>query len=451
MKELTKGYPAKVIIKFTIPIMLGYILQQLYNMADGKIVSLYVSTEAFAAVGATAIVSHTIVGFVNGLTQGFAIPVANCFGAGDYNKLRKYVAGAIVLTISTALLLTGLSLYFIRDILVWLDTPAEIMEESEAYVVIILAGIIFSAIYNCGANILRAVGNSKTALFCLMVSVVLNIGLDILFVYTFNLGIEGAAYATILSQAVCAVLCVGYIFLRYKEILPKKQDFVLEKGQYPNLITTGLSMGLMSCIVNIGTVILQGAINGLGTDVIAAHTAARRVFDILSVIIYTFGVAMTTFVSQNIGAGMAGRVKQGVRHALIIVTVITTVLILICFVFAEPVFRWLTSSTEPKIIDSAVMYSRISILFFYVLGPLFIFRCSLQGMGRKVVPVISSVLEMLVKILSATFLVPAYKYVGVAFTEPISWCVMTILLAAAYYTGNIDKIAEKKYEEMSRI
>ncbi len=444
MKELTKGYPAKVIIKFTIPIMLGYILQQFYNMADGKIVSMYVGTDAFAAVGATAVVSGTIIGFLNGLTQGFAIPIANSFGAKDYGKLRKYVAGSIILTIFTALVLTGLSLYYIKDILVWLDTPIDILEDAVSYVKIILAGIILSALYNCGANTLRAVGNSKTALYCLMVSVVLNIGLDVLFVYTFDMGIEGAAYATVVSQAVCALLCNGYIWFRYREILPKREDFIPEKGQYPNLITTGLSMGLMSCIVNIGTVILQGAINGLGTDIIAAHTAARRVFDIFSVMIYTFGVAMTTYVSQNIGAGRADRVKQGVRHALIIVTVITTVLIVVCYLFSRPVFEWLTSSTKEDIVGSAVMYSRISILFFYVLGPLFVFRCSLQGMGRKVIPVISSVLEMLVKILSANFLVPVFGYVGVAFTEPISWCVMTLLLAIAYMTGDTEKYLKKE-------
>lgn len=434
MKDLTTGYPAKVIIKFTIPIMLGYIFQQLYNMADGKIVSAFVNTNAFAAVGATAVVSNTIIGFINGLTQGFAIPVANSFGAKDYNKMRKYVAGTFVLTVSSAVVLTALALIFIEDILVWLDTPAEIMEDAVAYVNIILAGIILTAIYNCSANLLRAVGDSKTSLYCLMVAVVSNIGLDLLFVKGFGWGIEGAAYATLIAQALSGLLCTAYMVIKYREILPEKCDFILEKGQYPNLISTGLSMGLMSCIVNVGTIILQSAINGLGTNIIAAHTAARRVFDIFSVIIYTFGIAMTTYVSQNIGAKRPDRVKQGVRHSLIIVTVITTVLIAVCYLFSEPVFRWITSSDEPEIIDSAVMYSKISILFFYVLGPLFIFRCSLQGMGRKVIPVISSVLEMMVKILSALFLVPKFKYVGVAFTEPISWVVMTILLAAAYYS-----------------
>ncbi len=439
MKDLTHGYPAKVIIKFTIPIMLGYILQQLYSLVDSKIVSEYVGPDALAAIGATVVVSNLLIGFINGLTQGFAIPIANSFGARDMDRLRKNVAGTILLTFGTAVLLTVLSLIFIEDILIALGTPIEIRQDSLDYVRIILGGIILTAIYNCSSNILRAVGNSKVSLYCLMVSVVANIGLDFLFVSVLEQGIKGAAYATIIAQAMSAVLCAGYLLAKYKEILPTRKDFSPYRGMYGNLITTGLSMGLMGCIVNIGTVILQGAINDLGKNIMTAHTAARRVFDIMSVTVYTFGIAMTTFVSQNMGAGKPERVRQGVRHANIIVTVITTVLIVLCYAFARPVFEWVTSTKEASIVDPAVMYAKISILFFYVLGPLFVFRCSLQGMGRKIVPLISSVMEMVVKILSAFFLVPAFAYKGVAFTEPISWVLMTIILATAYMTGRPEK------------
>ena len=170
----------------------------------------------------------------------------------------------------------------------------------------------------------------------------------------------------------------------------------------------------------------------------------RRIFDIMAVTVYTFGIAMTTFVSQNMGAKRPDRVRQGVRQTNIIVTCITTVLIVLCYAFARPVFQWITSSKDPSIIDPAVMYARISILFFYVLGPLFVFRCTLQGMGRKIVPLISSITEMLVKILSALILVPAFAYKGVAFTEPISWVLMTIILATAYYTGKPEKYVKEE-------
>lgn len=435
MKDLTKGYPAKVIIMFAIPIICGNIFQQFYNIADSKIVSTYVSTNAFAAVGATSVISNTIIGFINGLTQGFAILIANSFGARDERRMRRYVAGTIILSLSVAVILTILSLLFIEQLLTALHTPADIMDEAVDYVKIILSGIIFTALYNMCANVLRAVGDSKTPLYCLVTAVIVNIVLDLFFVRVCRLQIRGAAYATVIAQAVAAVMCMVYIGLRFRELLPRNEEWKTQHGQYADLISTGLSMGLMSCIVNLGTIVLQGAINGLGTAIVAAHTAARRVFDILTVTLYSIGIAMTTFVSQNMGAGRPERTRQGVRQAIIMVTVITTILIVICFIFGEPVFRWITSSDDRAVIDPAVMYSRISIVFFYVLGPLFVLRCSLQGMGRKVIPVCSSVLEMVVKILSARFLVPVFAYTGVAFTEPISWVAMTILLAVAYLTG----------------
>ena len=434
MKELTKGYPAKVIVMFAIPLMCGSIFQQLYNMADSKIVSTYVGTTAFAAVGATGVISNMLIGFVNGLTQGFAILVANCFGAKKDREMRQYVSGTIYLTAAVSVVLTICSLFLIVPLLRMLRTPEDILPFAVDYVRIILAGIIFTALYNLCANVLRAVGDSKTPLYCLLFAVFVNIGLDLLFVKGLSWGIRGAAIATVISQALSGFLCLGYILIRFRMLIPKGTEWRLESGQYGALISTGLSMGLMSCIVNIGTIVLQSAINSLGTEIVAAHTAARRVFDILTVTIYNVGVAITTFVSQNMGAGKKDRIRQGVRHALLIVTGITTGLIVICFVFGRPVLIWLTSSTNPVIIDAAVMYSRISICFFYVLGPLFVLRCALQGMGRKIIPVCSSILEMFVKVLSATLLVPRLAYLGVALTEPISWTLMTILLAVAYYT-----------------
>lgn len=432
MKELTKGKPWKIILMFAIPIMCGNIFQQLYNLADSKIVSTYIDTNAFAAVGATSVVSNTIIGFINGLTQGFAIPVAKSYGAKDYKKMRKYIGGAIMLTFFAAILLTVVSLIFIENLLKGLDTPEDLMRYALAYVKIILSGIIFTAVYNLSANILRSVGDSKTPLYCLITAVILNIGLDILFVKSLSMGIKGAAYATIISQAIAGGLCVIYIFVKFKTIIPKGDDWRAEKGQYPELATTGLSMGLMGCIVNIGTIVLQNAINKLGTAYVAAHTAARKLFDMLTILIYSVAVAMTTYVSQNMGAGKFSRVRQGIRQAIYISTIETTFLIFVCYTFGEGILRWITSTNDETIISAAVMYMKISILFFYVLGPLLILRCSLQGMGRKIMPLFSSGMEMLVKIISANLIVPVFAYKGVAFTEPISWVFMTVILTVAY-------------------
>ncbi len=443
MKDLTKGYPAKVIMMFAVPLMFGYIFQQFYNMADSKIVSTYVSTDALAAVGATAVVFNTIIGFVNGLTQGFTILVANSFGAKDMPRMRRFVAGTIVLTFSVAIVMTILGLLFIVPILKLLNTPAEIMTDAVDYVRIILAGIVFTALYNMCANILRAVGDSKNPLYCLVVAVVANIGLDLLFVCGFSWGIKGAAYATVIAQALSGFLCGAIILIKFRDVLPKKVDWKLDPGQYPNLISTGLAMGLMGCIVNIGTIVLQGAINGLGTDIVAAHTASRRVFDILTVTLYTVGIAMTTFTGQNMGAGKPERVRQGVRHSNLIVTGITTVLIGVCYAFGRPLLTWITGTDNVEIVNASVMYLQISVWFFYALGPLFVLRCTLQGMGRKIIPICSSIMEMVVKVLSASFLVPALHYVGVAFTEPISWIVMIIPLIVAYLVKSPEKVLKE--------
>ena len=246
------------------------------------------------------------------------------------------------------------------------------------------------------------------------------------------MGIKGAAYATIISQAIAGGLCVIYIFIRFKMIVPSKGDWRLEKRQYPELFTTGLSMGLMGCIVNVGTLALQNAINKLGTAYVAAHTAARKLFDMLTILIFSIAVAMTTFVSQNMGAGKFARVRQGIRQAIYMATIATTFLIFVCYTFGEGILKWITSTDDATIISAAVMYMKISIVFFYVLGPLLILRCSLQGMGHKVMPLFSSAMEMVVKIVSANLIVPVLAYKGVAFTEPISWVLMTIMLTVSY-------------------
>lgn len=440
MKDLTKGYPAKVIMMFAIPLMFGYIFQQFYNMADSKIVSTYVGTDALAAVGATTVVFNTMIFFVNGLTQGFSILIANSFGAKDMSGLRKNVAGTIVYTVLATVIMTVAGLIFIVPLLNLLQTPGEIMGDATIYVKIIIAGMGTSSLYNMCANMLRAVGDSKNPLYCLMVAVATNIALDIVFVRDLQMGIAGAAYATVIAQALAGLMCLGIIFWKFREILPKKDDWKFEIGRYRNLFTTGISMALMGCIVNIGTIVLQGAINGLGTDIVAAHTATRRVFDVMTVILYTVGIAMTTYAGQNMGAGEPKRVRQGVRHANLIVTGFTTLLIGFCYLFGEPLLIWVTATENPAIVEPSVMYLKVSVWLFYVLGPLFVMRCTLQGMGRKVIPLVSSLLEMVIKVLSAGLLVPALGYFGVALTEPISWIVMIIPLIVAYFVKPPEKM-----------
>ena len=339
MKDLTVGKPMKVIWLFAVPMILGQIAQQLYSFTDSAIVGNYVSSQALAAVGATSVISNMIIGFLNSGTMGLAIPIAKYYGAKDYHNMRRCIGASAIMTLLASIVLTVLSLIFIRPILVLLKTPDDILDMAASYVIIIIVGIIFCSLYNLCANILRAVGDSKTPLIFLGISVVLNIVLDLMFIRAFDMGVRGAAIATDISQALAGILALIYILVKAKHLIPEKDEYSVEKSDRSDLIQSALAMGFMSCIVNIGTVILQRAINGLGTDIVTAHTAARKIFDILMFMLYIVGNAVTTYVSQNMGAGRYDRVHQGVRAAIIINTIITTVMIL---------FGWLAQSDTYK-------------------------------------------------------------------------------------------------------
>ena len=430
--DMTQGSPFQRIILFTIPLILGNIFQQLYNVGDTKVVSYYINEHAFAAVGMTAVISNTLVFLINGFTQGFGILTAAAFGMKDIKRIRRNAAGSFILTICITVFLTLLAFLTVKKMLVLLQTPEELMLQAESYIRIIFMGIPFTALYNLTANQLRSLGDSKVPLYCLVFSIGLNLLLDILFVgYLFH-SIEGAAYATVASQCVCSLSCFIYGTIRYREYLPQKEDFRVIASECRELFLTGLSMGLMGCIVNIGTIILQSGINGLGADILAAHTAGRRILDIQMALVYTFGITMTTYVSQNYGAGRIDRIKSGVRTAIGIVTGMSLFLIIFSMLFARPLVTWVASTENGFIIDNAAMYCKIGAWFFPALGPLFVLRCSLQGMGHKAVPLFSSILELCVKIASVAFMVPILGYLGVALTEPISWVLMTILLSIGY-------------------
>lgn len=444
MKDLTVGKPIKVIWLFAVPMILGQIAQQLYSFTDSAIVGNYVSSQALAAVGATSVISNMMIGFLNSGTMGLAIPIAKYYGAKDYHKMRQCVGSAAMMTLLASIVLTIVGFVFIRPILVLLKTPDDIIDMAASYVIIIIAGIIFCSLYNFCANVLRAVGDSKTPLIFLGISVVLNIVLDLLFIRSFDMGVIGAAIATDISQALAGILALIYIFRKARYLIPEKGEYSVEKNDRSDLIQSALAMGFMSCIVNIGTVILQRAINGLGTDIVTAHTAARKIFDILMFMLYIVGNAVTTYVSQNMGAGKYDRVHQGVRAAIIINTIITTVMIIFGWLFSPALIKLVAGTSASAIIDPAVRYVRIGVTCFYVLGPLFVLRCAMQGMGRKIIPVLSSSIELVGKILAVMILTPRLGYLGVTITEPIIWFCCTLMLSIMYLTTPVEKLVEKR-------
>ena len=428
MRELTKGSPAKVIMTFALPIIFGNLLQQLYNLADGKIVSTYVGTQAFAAVGATAVIANLIIGFVNGVTQGFGIPISRCFGAGDYKNMRRYVAGSFIMTVVMTLILTVGALLGIEGLLHILDTPADIMEEALQYIRIIIMGTAFISLYNYSANILRAVGESRIPLLCLAVAVILNIFLDILFVHTFSMGLRGAAHATNIAQCIAGVLCMAYLLFRFRELVPKGQEWQVQRRKYQEMTIFGISLGMMSCFVSIGTVIFQTAVNRLGTKIVTAHIAARRIEELTNVPMLCTGMAMTTYASQNLGAGEYDRIKKGIGLAILYTCIWCSFTIVASYTIGDWLVYMVTGSKNAEVLKNATNYLKFDTLFYFVTAVICVVRNAMQGLGDHITPLVSSSLEMIGKIVIAATLVPWFGYTGVIVAEPLVWFIMVIPL-----------------------
>lgn len=423
-KNMTQGNIMQLLLTFGLPILLGNLFQQFYNFADLIIVSRNIGVDALEGVGATASLSELIIVFINGLTNGFSIIIAQFFGAGNEKDVRRSVAATVTLAVISTIVLTIFSLFFIRDILVLLHTPDTVIDNAYDYISILLMGLIFTMAYNMCANILRAVGNSTVPLIFLIISTILNVGMDLLFVVVIPLGIRGAALATILAQCISAILCFIYIMKKCPEIHLSKKDFSFDRNLLGKMLSTGLSMAMMLAIVVLGSVILQSGINDLGEATIAAHISARKVISLFMMPIAVTGAACATFTSQNYGAGNMDRVFKGVKKGMFLGILWSTISMLLLFPFTEQFVRLIIDKEDAAnlfLIGTATQYVRISVPCFYVLIPLIVLRNVLQGMGRRIVPIIVSITELLGKIIAIRLLVPWLGYLGVCITEPIIW------------------------------
>ena len=428
MKDLTKGNPIKLIILFALPVFLGNVFQLLYSLVDTKIVGETLGDISLAAVGATNPINTLIVGFLIGITNGFAVVVARYFGAKDFDNLKKSVASSLTLGIITAVILTFVSVVFLMPLLRILNTPDNVRNQSYDYIKIIFLGMIISMLYNVCASVLRAIGDTVTPLMFLIFSAIINIFLDYLFILNFGFGVKGAAYATILSQLISAIMCFIYIIKRYPELHLKRSDFEFSKDIVKELYKSGCSMGFMMSIVSLGTVALQGAINTFGTNIIVAHTAARKITEIFMIMFSVFGTTMATYCGQNLGAGKINRINEGVKIVISITWVWSLLMILITYLFAPKLIRFITGSTNTEVIYNATLYLKIDTLFYFVPAMISIFRNSMQGIGDHRTPIVSSLIELVGKFLIATLLAPAIGYTGIILAEPIVWNLMVIPL-----------------------
>lgn len=451
MKELTKGSPTKVIMLFAIPIIIGNLLQLTYSLIDTRIVGEYLGEEALAAVGATASLSSLVIGFLNGIGNGFAVIVARYFGAGEKRGIQRAVAGSLSLAIGIAVFLTLLTLVLLHPILVLLNTPKEIMDLSYQYIFIIFAGMLISMLYNVSAAILRAVGDTLTPLIFLGLSTILNIFGDIFCIRILHLGVRGAAFATVASQFLAMAACMLYMFRRYDILRFPMHDFLFRLRPWPaksvkkrskyekrantnlrlilDLLSCGLSMGFMGCLVNIGSVALQSGINSLGDELITAHMAARKLTELYMVMFSVFGSTMATYSGQNYGAGKYDRIHTGMWKALQI-TWAWCVIVLICSYtpICPMLIKAVTASQNPVIIDNAVLYLKVNTVLYFVAATICVLRNVMQGTGDHVTPIVSSFIECIGKIVIVIVLVPPLGYMGIIVSEPIVWILMVIPL-----------------------
>lgn len=443
--DMIQGPIFRSLVLFALPLLGSNIFQQFYNTMDTMIVGNYLGDVSLAAIGVCAPIYELLVGFGLGIGNGLAIVTARSFGSGDMDQLKKSVASSMVIGVFASLVITLIAQVSLYPLLRVLNTPEEIIHEAYGYISTVTLFIIVMFAYNLCAGLLRAIGNSFMPLVFLVVSSCFNIVLDILLITRFNMGVKGAAVATVISQGISVVFCIIYILKKTRILVPERVHFAVDKTMYKELLGQGFSMGFMSSIVSAGSVILQYGINGLGYLIIAAHTAARKLYMFSMMPISTMGMAFSTFVSQNRGANQGLRIRKAIKDVYIYDAVVTAVITVLMWFLAPSLVKWISGSSEAVVLENGARYLRVVAPFYVVLGMLLATRFALQGLGQKLLPLVSSVIEFFGKILFVMVFIPRFAYMAVIFCEPVIWCVMTAQLVYTFYTNDyIRSFKEKK-------
>lgn len=432
IKNMTVGNPSRLILEFAWPLILGSILQQGYNLIDAVIVGHFVGVNALAAVGAGSSVIFLILGFCNGCTGGFGIPIAQSFGAGDYSSLRRYVSASFRVSIAISLAVATVTALLCHNILYWMQTPDVIFHDAYLYLLITFIGIPFTMAYNLLASVIRALGDSRTPFCFLILSALLNVVLDMLFIVVFGWGAAGAAVATVISQAISALLCYIYMYrhftiLQYESAEEKTPDWEYQK----HLLSIGVPMGLQFSITAIGSIMLQSENNALGTASVTAFTVAMRIKMFFISPCENLGVAMATYCGQNFGAGETQRIRTGLYSALGMIAVYVVLGNVLMFSFADNLTRMFVDSSESEIIAKSVMFLHTSSPFWMFLGTLCVLRYSIQGLGFTRLAMMSGVFEMVARIVVSLWLVPALQFKGVCLGDPMAWIAACLFLVPA--------------------
>lgn len=448
-KDLTQGNVAKLLLFFAFPTLLSNVFQQFYNLADTAIAGHILGDNALVAIGASSTVNSLVLSFAWGLNGGFGIIIAQCFGAKDFKKLKKSVAISLSINVLFSLIVCIFGIFMSRPMLQALNTPAARLNEANSYISVILVFIIVPMLYNLEAVILRSLGDSKTPLYFLIFSSVLNIILDYVLIKFTQMGVKGAAVATVLAQLLSVILCFVVILKNFKIIRLKKNDFHFSASLFKNMMSAGMAMAVMNSIFSIGSIIMQGSINALGEDIIAAHLGSRKVAEMFMQPLVTIGTACSTFVGQNYGALKIGRIKASIKYSTIYSLIWSVFTFFILWFFGGQIARLVTGSASQVVFDNTQMYLRINAPFYFVLGLLFTLRFSIQSVDRKMPPIISSSMELVSKIAAAYLFIPLWGYLGTCIAEPLSWTLGAIYLLFVFKKEfkRLDGLAEKQKQK----
>ena len=430
--DLMHGPILKSLLLFMLPILISNLFQQLYNTVDTMIVGNVLGDTALAAIGSCGSIYELLVGYGIGIGNGLAIVAARSYGAQDEDLLKRTVTGSIVIGLIASLVITAAGFLGLRPLLQLLDTPAEILEEAYSYIIVIDLGVIVMFLYNLCAGLLRAIGNSVMPLVFLLISSALNVGLDLWFIAGVGMGVRGAAVATVIAQGISVVLCILYVLAKVRILIPEKKHFAVGSHLYWELFSQSISMGLMSSIVSAGSVGLQYGINGLGTLAIAGLTAARKLFSFTTMPVMAMASACSTFVSQNCGANQPERVRKGMKEIALYSVAVAVLAILLMQLGAEWMVRLISGSSESVVLENGARYLLWNAPFYSVLGVLLATRYALQSLGQKVLPLFSSVIELVGKVVFVLFFIPKFAYNAVILCEPIIWCFMAAYLVLVY-------------------
>lgn len=424
-KDLTTGSPMKLILGFMLPLFLGMLFQQFYNMVDTAIVGQFLGIKALAGVGSTGSINFLVLGFVQGVCTGFAIPVAQMFGAKDYNSMRKYVGNTIWLATIFAVVLTTATCLLCTNILTWMNTPDDCFQEAYDYIFVIFLGIPVTFLYNILSGIIRSVGDSKTPLYFLIISSLLNIGLDLFMIIVLDMGVMGASWATVISQLVSGVLCLIFMIKKFDILHLSREELQINRSYITRLCGVGIPMGLQYSITAIGSILIQTAVNTLGSIYVAAVTAATKVSQLLCCPIDAMGSTMATYGGQNIGAGKVDRVRKGLFDCSCLGVGYSIIGFLIILFFGEAISMLFINDTDPNEIARILELSKMFLVrngaFYILLAFVNIVRFLIQGMGYSQIAIFSGVFEMIARGAVALALVPVFGFSAVCYANPAAW------------------------------